>query len=126
MTIKNDPTLVLRARPEAANPRGDIFGGWLMAQMDIAASVPAARRAQGSVTTAAVKDIRFLKPLFVGDLLKFHANVVSTGASSMILHVDVLRENLLQAGELEKVAEGDFVFVAISELGKPRRLPGEM
>ncbi|PIQ43515.1 MAG: acyl-CoA thioesterase [Gammaproteobacteria bacterium CG11_big_fil_rev_8_21_14_0_20_46_22] len=121
--IKNEPTLILRARLESANPRGDIFGGWLMAQMDIAASVPAARRAQGAVTTAAVKDIRFIKPVFVGDLLRLYAEIVDTGASSMTVHVDVVRESVLHEGTMEKVAQGDLIFVAISDLGKPRRLP---
>lgn len=117
--------MIIRARPEFSNSRGDMFGGWMMAQMDIAASIPAVKRAEGSVTTAAVKELSLLKPVLIGDLLKFYAVIQKSGVSSMTIQVDVYREDILGQRATEKVAEGCFIFVAISNLGKPRRLPKE-
>ncbi|MEO5372903.1 MAG: acyl-CoA thioesterase [Alphaproteobacteria bacterium] len=110
------------AMPADTNPSGDIFGGWLMGQMDMAAYLCARRRARGRVVTVAVDKMELLLPVFVGDELSCHANVVSVGRSSISVRVEawVVRRD---GGDLVKATEGQFTLVAVGEDRRPRSLP---
>ena len=119
---RGEPAVRTLAMPADTNPSGDIFGGWVLAQMDLAAGIVAAQRAQGRVATAALDGMSFHKPVYVGDLVSCYAKVVRVGRSSMTVQVDtfVLRR---RAGDEVKVTEGRFTVVAIDEEGRPRPLP---
>jgi acyl-CoA thioesterase YciA len=114
-----EPALRTFAMPKDANANGDIFGGWLMAQMDLAGAVAALRRAGGRVATVAVDAMQFHKPVLVGDLLSCYATVVRVGRSSIIIKVDSFVERRA-GGAIEKVTEATFTFVALDESGRPR------
>mgnify|MGYP000896163756 CR=1 FL=1 len=116
--------LVLRtlAMPRDTNPRGDIFGGWILSQMDIAAGLMAAEVAQGRAVTVAVDDVVFLQPVAVGDTICVHAELVRVGRSSLDLKLEVWARGLVTIYEEERelVAEGTFRYVAVDEAGRPR------
>lgn len=113
------PTLRTIAMPADTNPAGDIFGGWLLAQMDLAAGTAAARRARGRCTTIAIEAMRFLKPVYVGDEVSLYTEIQHVGRTSMRINVQAWRRS--RAGEeVEQVTEGDFTFVAIDTNRKPR------
>ncbi|WP_135077127.1 acyl-CoA thioesterase [Terasakiella sp. SH-1] len=116
------PAIRTLAMPGDANPNGDIFGGWVMSQMDIAGGVTAAWRAQGRVATVGVEAMSFLKPVSVGDVVCVYTDIVREGTTSMAIMVElwVLRQSGLNR---EKVTEGVFTFVAIDDNGKKRPLP---
>lgn len=117
------PTLRVMPMPADANIHGDVFGGWIMAQVDIAGAVPAVRRANGRVGTVAVNSFVFKQPVFVGDLLSFYAKIIKTGTTSITVNVEVYAErNRLQA-EIVKVTEATLTYVATDEKRKPRVLP---
>ncbi len=117
------PTLRVMPMPADANVHGDVFGGWIMAQVDIAGALPAVRRANGRVGTVAVNSFIFKQPVFVGDLLSFYAKIVKTGTTSVTVNVEVFAErNRLQA-EIVKVTEATLTYVAVGENRKPRPLP---
>jgi acyl-CoA thioesterase YciA len=107
------------AMPRDSNPSGDIFGGWVLSQMDIAAGMMATQRSHGRVATVAIDAMSFKRPVFVGDILCVYTEIVRIGTTSMTLHVEAwaLRENI---GERIKVTEGQFTFVAIDEHRRPR------
>jgi acyl-CoA thioesterase YciA len=117
-----EPALKTVAMPGDANPNGDIFGGWVMAQMDLAGAVPAVRRARGRVATVAVEGMRFHKPVFVGDLVSCYAELVKVGRSSVTVRVETWAERRI-VQERVKVTEGVFVYVAIDDEGGKRPLP---
>jgi acyl-CoA thioesterase YciA len=110
------------AMPKDANPSGDIFGGWVLSQMDIAAGMTASQRSQGRVATVAIDAMTFKLPVFVGDILCVYTEILGVGTTSMKIHVEawVLRERV---GERVKVTEGLFTFVAIDQDRKPRTVP---
>ena len=109
--------------PSDANIHGDVFGGWIMAQVDVAGAVPAARRANGRVATIAVNSFLFKQPVFVGDLLSFYAEIVKVGNTSITVYVEVYAErNRLQADTV-KVTEATLTYVATDENRKPRMIP---
>ena len=112
------------AMPADANPSGDIFGGWVLAQMDIAGGIGAAQIAKGRVATVAVTAMTFHLPVFVGDVLCVYASHPRIGRTSITLHLEAwaLRRS---GGERVKVTQGEFVFVAIDEKGKPRPVEKE-
>lgn len=117
------PELRVMPMPADANVYGDVFGGWIMAQVDIAGSLPAVRRANGRVATVAVNSFRFKHPVFVGDRLSFYADVVRVGNTSITVNVEVYAErNRLQA-ETVKVTEATLTYVATSDDRKPRPIP---
>ncbi len=117
------PTLRVMPMPADANVHGDVFGGWIMAQVDIAGALPAVRRANGRVGTVAVNSFVFKQPVFVGDLLSFYAKIIKTGTTSITVNVEVFAErNRLQA-EVVKVTEATLTYVAVGEDRKPRQLP---
>ncbi len=107
------------AMPADTNASGDIFGGWLMAQMDLAAGSIAAKTAHARVATVAVDAIVFHKPVKVGDEVSLYADLVSTGRTSMRIHVEAWRR-ARYIGESEKVTDATFTFVALDDDGRPR------
>lgn len=112
------------AMPADTNPAGDVFGGWLMSQMDIAGAIIARQRARGRVVTVAVDRMEFHKPVFVGDLVSCHVAITETGASSITVHV----ETFVRRDGVEdsiKVTEGTFVYVAINADRQPQPIPDE-
>ncbi len=117
------PTLRVMPMPSDANVHGDVFGGWIMAQVDIAGALPAVRRANGRVGTVAVNSFVFKQPVFVGDLLSFYSKIIKTGTSSITVNVEVYAErNRLQADTV-KVTEATLTYVAVGDDRRPRALP---
>ncbi len=118
---QDDGVLVIRtiAMPADTNPAGDIFGGWLMSQMDLAAGNMAARVAQGRTATVSVEAMQFLQPVKVGDEVTLYATLVKIGRTSMRVHVDVWARPR-QSHNGQKVTDADFVFVALDDTGAPR------
>jgi len=125
--VRSEPRgeLVLRtvAMPNHTNPAGDIFGGWIMSLMDLAAGLAATDRANGRVVTAAVSRLAFLAPVKVGDAVCCYAELVRVGQSSMIYDLEtwVLPQRL--KGTRHKVTEAQFTMVAVDENGRPRPVP---
>jgi acyl-CoA thioesterase YciA len=111
------------AMPGDTNPSGDIFGGWVMGQMDIAGGIVAAARAQGRVATVAVDGFVFHKPVHVGDVVCCYADLLGVGRTSikMLIQAWVLRRR--QPGDRVKVTEGTFTFVALDDAGNKRPVP---
>lgn len=126
MSNDNEPTgeLTLRtlAMPGDANAAGDIFGGWVMAQMDLACGIRAAERAHGRVVTAAVKEMVFKKPVKIGDTLGIYIDIVKVGTTSMTLQVDAWVQRYLTE-IMEKVTDAKIVMVALDEEGNPKPIP---
>ena len=121
---KGELSLRTVAMPADTNPAGDIFGGWIMSLMDLAAGVAAGTRAKGRVATAAVSNLSFIQPVKVGDVVCVYTAIVRTGRTSVTLDVEtwVLRRG---QGERTRVTAAEFVLVAVDERGKPRPLPAE-
>jgi len=113
------------AMPADTNPEGDIFGGWLLAQMDLAGATPAFEMAQGRCATIAVDGMVFHQPVSVGDEVSLHATVVKTGRTSIRVHVEAWKRSRNEArSQAVRVTEGVFTYVAIGPDKKPRVLPG--
>ena len=110
------------AMPADTNANGDIFGGWLMAQMDLGASVKARTRARGRTATVFVEGMTFMKPVLVGDVVSIYGNLVHEGRTSMKIAVEVWVTRQ-PSGETMKMTEALFVFVAVDENGVKRPLP---
>ena len=117
------PTLRVMPMPSDANIHGDVFGGWIMAQVDLAAAVPAVRRANGRVGTVAVNSFVFKQPVFVGDLLSFYAKIIKTGTTSITVNVEVYAERHGLESDVVKVTEATLTYVATDENRRPRALP---
>ncbi|AMP07255.1 acyl-CoA thioesterase [Collimonas pratensis] len=117
------PQLRVMPMPADANVHGDVFGGWIMAQVDIAGSLPATRRANGRVATIAVNSFLFKQPVFVGDLLSFYASIVKVGNTSITVNVEVYAERNRLQTEIVKVTEATLTYVATDDQRKPRKLP---
>ncbi len=117
--------LVMRVLPLPAdtNMNGDIFGGWLMAQVDMAGAVLPSRIARGRIATVAVNQFLFKQPVSVGDLLSFYARVERIGNTSVTVHVEVLAERNPADPQVVKVTEANLTYVAIDRDGKPRPIP---
>jgi acyl-CoA thioesterase YciA len=116
------PLIRVIAMPADANPNGDIFGGWLLSQMDLAGGNLAAQRAQGRCATVAVDGMVFHEPVFVGDEVSCYGELVRTGRSSMTIRIEAWRRNF-HSGEVRKVTEAIFTYVAIGADRRPRALP---
>lgn len=114
-------TIQTLAMPTDTNPNGDIFGGWLVSQMDLAAGVLAKKNANGRVVTVAINSMTFLKPVRVGDIVSCYAEIVRIGKTSLTIAVEVWAEPAISSGSY-RVTEGTFVFVAVDEAGKPRQV----
>ena len=124
-TLPADKELALRVipMPSDANFNGDIFGGWIMAQVDLAGSVLPVRIAKGRVTTVAVNQFIFKQPVSVGDLLSFYATVERVGNTSITVRVEVYAERNPADIQVVKVTEANLTYVAIDKDGKPRQIP---
>lgn len=121
---RGELTLRTLAMPADVNVNGDIFGGWVLAQMDIAAGIVASSRAKGRVTTVAIDAMKFIRPVAVGDVLCVYARVARVGRTSMGIALEAwaLRGRW---GVREKVTEGTFTFVALDDEKRPRPVPRE-
>ena len=126
MTADNKPTgeLTLRtlAMPADANAAGDIFGGWVMAQMDLSCGIRAAERARGRVVTAAVKEMAFELPVKIGDTLSIYTHVERVGRTSITLRVEAWAQRYLTP-KMEKVTAATFIMVALDDAGRPTVVP---
>ena len=119
-----DLTLRTLAMPADANAAGDIFGGWVMAQMDLSCGIRAAERARGRVVTAAVKEMAFELPVKIGDTLCIYTDVVKVGRTSITLKVEAWAQRYL-SDRMDKVTDALFVMVALDETGHPKPVPAE-
>jgi acyl-CoA thioesterase YciA len=119
---EDQPLIRTIAMPADINPNGDIFGGWLMAQMDLAGGNAAMRRARGRCATVAVDGMVFHQPVFVGDEVSLYAHILRIGRTSITIRVEAWRRSRTDEAE-QKVTEGTFTFVAIDDNGKPRLVP---
>ncbi|QKS31131.1 acyl-CoA thioesterase [Accumulibacter sp.] len=126
VTVLPDRQPILRVvpMPSEVNPQGDVFGGWIMAQVDVAGAIPAMRCARGRVTTVAVNSFLFKQPVSVGDVVSFFAEVVSTGRTSITVRVEVYAERHPAQPITVKVTEAVLTYVAIDQNGCKRGLPG--
>ncbi len=119
------PTIRVAAMPSDANYTGDIFGGWLMGQVDIAGSIPAVHRARGRVVTVSVNSFVFKQPIFVGDVVSFYTRIVKVGRSSITVDVEVYVQRDPANPVCLKVTEATLTYVAIGEDRRPRVVPAE-
>jgi len=117
------PQLRVMPMPSDANIHGDVFGGWIMAQVDIAGAIPATRRANGRVATIAVNSFLFKQPVFVGDLLSFYADIVKVGRTSITISVEVYAERHRLEADTVKVTEATLTYVATDDARMPRVIP---
>jgi acyl-CoA thioesterase YciA len=117
------PEIRVMAMPADTNAAGDIFGGWLMSQVDIAGSILAYRRADGRVVTVAVNEFTFLKPVFVGDLVSIYARLVKTGTTSLQISVEAYAERHRGVEVCHKVATAMLTYVAVGDDRRPRPVP---
>ncbi len=117
-----EPALRIFAMPKDANANGDVFGGWVMANMDLAGAVLAVECAGGRIATVAVNGMRFYQPISIGDLVTCYAHITSTGTTSISVVVETWAKRRITADQV-KVTEGTFVYVAIDEHGAKRALP---
>ena len=125
LQLPDDRQLVLRVMPMPAdaNGNGDIFGGWIMAQVDLAGAVLPARIARGRIVTVAVNQFIFKQPVSIGDLLSFYATVERIGKTSVTVNVEVYAERNPANLQVVKVTEANLTYVAIDDAGKPRLIP---
>jgi acyl-CoA thioesterase YciA len=126
LQLPTDRELVLRVMPLPAdvNANGDIFGGWIMAQVDLAGAVLPSRIAKGRIATVSVNQFIFKQPVSLGDLLSFYARVERIGTTSVTVHVEVFAERNPADLKVVKVTEASITYVAIDAQGRPRPLPG--
>jgi acyl-CoA thioesterase YciA len=120
---KGEPILRVVPRPGDINSNGHIFGGWVLSQMDIAAGIVAARRADGPVATVAIEAMEFIAPILLHDIISVYARIERTGRSSMAIRIEVIADRDRGSRQV-KVTEGVFTFVALDPDNRPRPLPG--
>jgi acyl-CoA thioesterase YciA len=118
-----DPVLRVVPMPADVNIHGDVFGGWIMSQVDIAGGVAASQRARGRVATVAVNAFQFKEPVFMGDLLSFYADVVRVGNTSLTVKVEVYAQRTPADIEVVKVTEATLTYVATGADRRPRSVP---
>jgi len=122
---RREPTLRVVAMPSDANYAGDIFGGWLMGQVDIAGSIPALHLARGRVVTVAVNSFQFKQPVLVGDIVSFYAEIMKVGRTSITVDVAVYSQRDPAKPTCVKVTEATLTYVAVDENSKPRPVPSQ-
>jgi len=126
LPANRQPTLRLTPMPSDTNAAGDIFGGWMVSQIDIAGSIAAYRRARCHVVTVAINSVQFHEPTFVGDVISCYADVIKVGRTSLTVSVDVYAERISPQGlHVAKVTEATLTYVAIDENRKPKVVPPE-
>lgn len=121
ISSNGEPAIRAVAMPADANANGDIFGGWVLSQMDLAGGTVASQRSGGRCATVAIEAMAFHRPVFIGDLVSCFADIAKTGRTSITVKIDTYAARRL-SGELVKVTEGTFIYVAIDDDGKPRAL----
>ena len=119
------PAIRVLAMPTDTNPAGDIFGGWLMAQVDIAGGLIAGQRAAGRVVTVAVNAFEFQEPVYVGDLVSCYGEVIHSGRTSIKIKVVAYAQRNSPYSKTVKATEAEMTFVAVDDRGEPRLLPAE-
>ena len=117
------PVLRVMPMPSDANMHGDVFGGWIMSQVDIAGGVKAAARAKGRVATIAVTQFVFKQPVLIGDVLSFYADIVRVGTTSITVNVEVYAQRNPEDPEVHKVTEATLTYVATDVNRRPRPVP---
>ena len=122
---ERDLAIRVMAMPADTNASGDIFGGWLMSQVDIAGSIVARRRAQGRIVTVAVDSFQFRNPVFVGDVISCYAKITRTGKTSLKVNVKAFAERQGKSHHTHLVTEADLTYVAVDDRRRPRHLPEE-
>ena len=122
----NELAIRVMAMPADTNAAGDIFGGWLMSQMDIAGSVFARRLARGRVVTVAVDSFQFKQPVFVGDVVSCYATITRVGKTSITVHVRAFADQYGQSHDQIQVTEAELTYVAVDENRKPRHFPKDL
>lgn len=115
LPVDREPVIRVIPMPKDSNASGDVFGGWIMAQVDLAGSVPATAHAKGRIVTVAVNEFIFKEPVFVGDLCSFYAEVVKVGRTSMQIYVEVFAQRRLKPDDVAKVTEAYVTYVAVDE-----------
>lgn len=118
-------TLRVVPMPADLNQNGDVFGGWVMAQVDVAGAIPAMRRARGRVATVSVNSFLFKQPVSVGDIVSLYADIVRVGRTSITVKVEVYAERNYVDPIIVKVTEAELTYVAIDMDGRKRELPAE-
>ena len=128
VALPTDKELVLKVipMPGDTNGNGDIFGGWVMAQVDLAGSVLPARYTQGRMATVAVNEFIFKQPVRVGDILSFFSSVTRLGRTSVTVQVEVYAEHFERQGQYMKVTQALLTYVAIDDSGRPRPIPSQV
>lgn len=124
MTDNRDPVLRVVPQRSDINSNGHIFGGWVLAQMDIAGGIVAGRVAQGPCATVAIEAMKFIRPILVGDIISIYADIARRGTTSVSIKLDVIATRDRGASNL-MVTEGLFTFVALDDQARPRPLPTE-
>jgi acyl-CoA thioesterase YciA len=122
---QREPTLRVVAMPSDCSYTGDVFGGWIMAQVDMAGSIPALHRAKGRVATVAVNSFIFKQPLFMGDVVSFYTHIARVGRTSITVNVEVYAQRDPAEPVCVKVTEATLTYVAVGEDRKPRVVPPE-
>ncbi|HZX30744.1 MAG TPA: acyl-CoA thioesterase [Rhodocyclaceae bacterium] len=122
---ERSPTLRVMPMPSDVNQNGDVFGGWVMAQVDVAGAIPAMRRARGRVATVSVNSFLFKQPVSVGDVVSFFAEIVKIGRTSITVSVEVYAERNYTNPVTVKVTEAQLTYVAIDSTGRKRDVPPE-
>ena len=123
LPIDRQPAIKVAAMPKDTNAGGNIFGGWIMSQIDIAGAIPALERARGRVVTVGANSIEFHEPVFVGDLISCYAEIIKTGRTSITVKVEVYAERNPANKETIKVTEAELTYVALDENRMPINLP---
>ena len=125
LPVDRQPVIRIIPMPADTNAHGTIFGGWVMAQVDLAGSVPATVRARGKVVTVAVNSFLFKQPVLVGDLVSFYADVVKVGRTSLTVDVEVYAQRQRFGAQVVKVTEAQLIYVAVDDERTPRLVPVE-
>ncbi len=120
---QREPTTRVVAMPSDANYTGDIFGGWLMGQVDVAGSIPALHRAKGRVATVAVNSLQFKQPIFVGDVVSFYTRILKVGTTSITVEVEVFAQRDPAQPVCAQVTDAVLTYVAIGDDRRPRPVP---
>ena len=123
LPVDREPMIRVIPMPKDSNSNGDVFGGWIMSQVDLAGSIPAVAHAQGRVATVAVNSFVFKEPVFVGDLVSVYAQIEKVGRTSMTVFVEVFAQRRFQPKNVVKVTEAYLTYVATDDSRKPRPVP---
>lgn len=120
MPAGREPTLRVVPEPSDVNYVGDIFGGWIMSQVDVAGAIPAIRHAAGRVATVAVNSFTFKQPVYVGDIVSLYSHITRVGRSSITVEVEVYAQRCFSESEVVKVTEATLTYVAVDDQRRPR------